>query len=156
MRAKAIGRLKNGARAAPIETAWAAPRCTATSKRTGQPCRAAAMRGKAVCYHHGGRSTGIKTAQGMASMRRANTKIGLYVGPGHPDFDTAGPRWPGHGKDGWRAGLKTLRQDPLTKDLWAQRRSGPVPVRDAQGRFRGPLTNEEMAALVPDGWRDQE
>jgi hypothetical protein len=31
----------------------AAPRCTATSKRTRQPCRAAAVRGRTVCYHHG-------------------------------------------------------------------------------------------------------
>lgn len=30
--------------------------CTATSKRTKQPCRARAMRGGNVCYHHGGRS----------------------------------------------------------------------------------------------------
>jgi len=30
--------------------------CTATSKRTGERCRAQAVTGKTVCYHHGGRS----------------------------------------------------------------------------------------------------
>ena len=30
--------------------------CSATSKRTVQPCRARAMRGMNVCYHHGGAS----------------------------------------------------------------------------------------------------
>ena len=37
--------------------------CTATSKRTHQPCRANAMRGREVCYHHGG----ITTTQGAAN-----------------------------------------------------------------------------------------
>jgi hypothetical protein len=31
----------------------AAPRCTARSKRTGQPCKAPAQRGWSVCYYHG-------------------------------------------------------------------------------------------------------
>ena len=30
-----------------------AARCTATSKRTHERCRAPAVRGWAVCYHHG-------------------------------------------------------------------------------------------------------
>ncbi|MBZ0301141.1 MAG: hypothetical protein K8J31_15445 [Anaerolineae bacterium] len=30
--------------------------CTATSKRTKKPCRARAMCGRNVCYHHGGKS----------------------------------------------------------------------------------------------------
>jgi hypothetical protein len=34
------------------------PRCTARSKRTKQPCRAAAVRGFSVCYHHGARGGG--------------------------------------------------------------------------------------------------
>jgi hypothetical protein len=33
-----------------------ARRCSATSKRTGQPCRANAIIGRATCYHHGGMS----------------------------------------------------------------------------------------------------
>jgi hypothetical protein len=30
--------------------------CTARSKRSGQQCRKAAMHGRSVCYHHGGKS----------------------------------------------------------------------------------------------------
>ena len=87
-------------------------------------------------------------------MRRAVTKTGLYAGPDHPDFgERAGPRWPGHGRAGWRAGLKRLRQNPLTKGQFAQRRSGPLPIKDARGRFRGPLSNEEVAAVVPSNFR---
>lgn len=36
-----------------IDLMHAAPRCTATAKRTGQPCRAPAMGGYKVCYYHG-------------------------------------------------------------------------------------------------------
>ena len=32
---------------------YRSPRCTATSKRTKQSCRAAAVRGWTVCFHHG-------------------------------------------------------------------------------------------------------
>lgn len=44
--------------------------CTATSKRTKQPCRARAMRGTNVCYHHGGRS--------RRSFAHPNFKHGFY------------------------------------------------------------------------------
>ena len=36
------------------------PRCTATSKRTGQPCQAPAVRGWKVCRFHGARGGGPK------------------------------------------------------------------------------------------------
>ena len=36
-----------------LEVAAAAPRCTAHSKRTGQPCRAPAVTGWRVCRLHG-------------------------------------------------------------------------------------------------------
>jgi FtsX-like permease family len=39
----------------PMQMAHAAPRCTATSKRTGKPCRAPAVRGWHVCRMHGAR-----------------------------------------------------------------------------------------------------
>lgn len=44
--------------------------CNATSKRTGKPCRARAMRGREKCYHHGG-----KTPQGAGHHRY---KHGFY------------------------------------------------------------------------------
>lgn len=39
----------------PMQSAHAAPRCTATSKRSGTPCRAPAVRGWSVCRMHGAR-----------------------------------------------------------------------------------------------------
>jgi hypothetical protein len=44
--------------------------CTATSKRTKKPCRARAMRGVNVCYHHGGRS--------LRGFAHPNYKHGFY------------------------------------------------------------------------------
>ena len=37
----------------PMQSAHAAPRCRARSKRTGLPCRAPAVSGQAVCRMHG-------------------------------------------------------------------------------------------------------
>lgn len=39
----------------PMHSAHAAPRCTATSKRSGQRCKAPAVRGWTVCRMHGAR-----------------------------------------------------------------------------------------------------
>ena len=39
----------------PMQRAHAAPRCTAKSKRSGQPCGNAAVRGWTVCRMHGAR-----------------------------------------------------------------------------------------------------
>ena len=39
----------------PMQSAHAAPRCTATSKRSGVTCRAPAVKGKRVCRMHGAR-----------------------------------------------------------------------------------------------------
>lgn len=44
--------------------------CTATSKRTHQPCRARAMRGVGVCYHHGGKS--------LRGLAHPNHRHGYY------------------------------------------------------------------------------
>ena len=63
----------------PMQSAHRAPRCKATSKRTGRPCRAPAVRGWSVCrmhgaggggpsgrangnYRHGGRTKGVVDA----------------------------------------------------------------------------------------------
>jgi hypothetical protein len=42
----------------PLAAARSAPRCTATSKRSGRPCQAPAVRGWAVCRMHGARGGG--------------------------------------------------------------------------------------------------
>ena len=54
-------------------------RCTALSKRSGEQCKKPALRGKAVCDFHGGRSTGPKTAEGKARQRAAVLKTGDYT-----------------------------------------------------------------------------
>ena len=48
----------------PMQSAHNAPRCRATSKRTGRPCRAPAVRGWSVCRMHG--------AGGGGPLGRAN------------------------------------------------------------------------------------
>jgi hypothetical protein len=62
----------------PIERVRA--RCSplrARSKRTGKPCRAAAMPNRR-CKVHGGKSTGPRTPEGLERSRRANWKHGYF------------------------------------------------------------------------------
>ena len=40
----------------PMQSAHAAPRCTAKSKRSGVTCRAPAVKGKRVCRMHGAKA----------------------------------------------------------------------------------------------------
>ena len=49
------------------------------SKRSGEQCKKPALRGKAVCEFHGGRSTGPKTAEGKTRQRAAVLKAGDYT-----------------------------------------------------------------------------
>ena len=65
------------ARLEALVMANAAPRCGARSKRTGKPCRAAAMP-NGRCKVHGGKSTGPRTLKGLERSRRANWKHGYY------------------------------------------------------------------------------
>ena len=51
-------------------------RCQAKSKRSGEQCRKAAMRGKKVCRTHGGASTGPKTPEGRRRCAEAKTVHG--------------------------------------------------------------------------------
>lgn len=54
-------------------------RCQAKSKRSGQQCGRPAMRSKAVCNFHGGRSTGPNTEAGKARHRATVTTSGNYT-----------------------------------------------------------------------------
>jgi hypothetical protein len=54
-----------------------APRCGARN-RTGQPCRAPAIRDKKRCQMHGGKSTGPRTAEGLARSKRSKWVHGYY------------------------------------------------------------------------------
>jgi hypothetical protein len=54
-------------------------RCTAMSKRSGEQCGRPALKGKAVCDFHGGRSTGPRTEGGKARQVAAVTTSGRYT-----------------------------------------------------------------------------
>ena len=51
-------------------------RCHAQSKRTKVQCRAPALKNRACCSVHGGKSTGAKTAEGKQRCIDAVTKHG--------------------------------------------------------------------------------
>jgi len=51
-------------------------RCKAQSSRTKVQCSKPALKGKAVCGHHGGLSTGPKTKEGKDRIRAAHFKHG--------------------------------------------------------------------------------
>ena len=62
-------------RASPLAAARQAPRCGAYARRTGLPCRQAAMP-NGRCRMHGGASTGPKTPEGIARCTAAPMKHG--------------------------------------------------------------------------------
>jgi hypothetical protein len=54
-------------------------RCGAQARtRGGQPCRGPALKGKARCRMHGGRSRGPRTPDGLARSRRAHWLHGRH------------------------------------------------------------------------------
>ena len=57
----------------------ACARCAAKSKRTGNQCGKPALKGKAVCQFHGGRSTGPNTEAGKARQRASVVTSGNYT-----------------------------------------------------------------------------
>lgn len=68
------GWLRNGNRPGDPSRA---PRCGARNRR-GLPCRCPAMK-NGRCRLHGGLSTGPKTAEGLARIRKAVTKHGTHL-----------------------------------------------------------------------------
>lgn len=54
------------------------PKCQAKSKSTSQRCKNVAMKGKRVCYLHGGKSTGAKTEEGKRQSKYACLQHGNY------------------------------------------------------------------------------
>lgn len=54
------------------------PNCTAKSKQSGFRCKNFTVKGKAVCWIHGGKSTGPVTAKGRNKIRKLKIKHGLY------------------------------------------------------------------------------
>ena len=54
------------------------PKCQAKAKSTGKPCKNVAVKGKRVCYLHGGKSTGAKTERGKKLSKYARLRHGDY------------------------------------------------------------------------------
>ncbi len=107
-----------------------APRCGARNRR-GLPCQAPAMRGKARCRLHGGHSTGPTTLEGLARLRKANTKHGRFSAEGQ-----AVARWC---RQYFRNGYRSLRA------------LGEGMVRGMNGRayFERLLAQEEADGIAP-------
>ena len=59
-----------------LPLAQSSPRCGARA-RNGNPCRSAAM-ANGRCRMHGGASTGPRTAEGVARIKKARTVHGRY------------------------------------------------------------------------------
>ena len=111
-----LGKLKNGNPAAPIERAWAAPRCGAKT-RSGKPCKSPCVRGRKRCRMHGG-------AKGSgAPMGNQNAlKHGYYTEESISKRRTF--------KDNRQA--IGLRRHIFRKGSYKPR---PLPPRDGKGRF---------------------
>ncbi len=58
----------------PMSRAHAAPRCTATSKRTGERCKGPAVRGWKVCRFHGAGGGGPRGKRNGSYRHGARTK----------------------------------------------------------------------------------
>lgn len=71
-----LGRLKNGGIPCDITKL---PRCHAKAKSTGKRCRLVAMKGKRVCFIHGGKSQGAPTCNKNA------LKTGLHTAEAKAD-----------------------------------------------------------------------
>ncbi len=54
------------------------PKCQARAKSTGKKCKNVAVKGKRVCYLHGGKSTGAKTDRGKLLSKYARLRHGDY------------------------------------------------------------------------------
>ncbi len=73
--AKRLGWLKNGNPPCDLRSM---PKCQAKAKSTGKRCGNLAVKGKRVCWIHGGKSTGPRTPGGLARSKKANLKHGFY------------------------------------------------------------------------------
>ena len=57
---------------------WPGQRCGAKTRR-GTPCQNPAMAGKGRCCNHGGKSTGARTAAGLAKLEALHLKHGRFT-----------------------------------------------------------------------------
>jgi hypothetical protein len=73
--AKRLGWLKNGNPPCDLRSM---PKCHAKAKSSGKRCGNLAVKGKRVCWIHGGKSTGPRSSEGLERSRKANWKHGYY------------------------------------------------------------------------------
>jgi hypothetical protein len=105
------------------------------------------VRGRKRCRMHRGKSTGPRTPEGMARMRRGVSSHGRYAGANHLDFGPlSGP---------FRKGLRVRRREAtaairsLGGMLWYAMTKRPKELpRDERGRFRKPYSDEEGLAGI--------
>jgi hypothetical protein len=121
------GRLRHGNASGNPQ---AAPRCGARNRR-GLPCQAPALRGKSRCRLHGGHSTGPKTLEGLARLRKANTKHGQFSAEGQ-----AVARWcRRYTRNGYRS-LRALGE-------------GTIHGMNGRAYFERLLAQEEADGIAP-------
>lgn len=90
---------------------WPGVACGATT-RSGQPCKCPAVRGKARCRLHGGRSTGAKTPVGLAKLRALHLKHGRST----TEAKEQAKRWAAVGR-AVRAELRTIEREAIASGL---------------------------------------
>ena len=73
--AKRISELGKATRFGP---SWSGKRCLAKTRK-GTPCQRPAFKHNGRCGLHGGRSSGVKTADGLKRISDANLKHGQYT-----------------------------------------------------------------------------
>ena len=102
--------------------------CQAYARSTGEPCKAKAMR-NGRCRNHGGLSSGPKTPEGRAAVRKASKE--RYHHGGKEALKTGYKRWLESGgremlsrlaKQRWR--LLKLTYDIKFRDTYARTRHG--------------------------------
>lgn len=89
--------------------------CQATSKRTGQQCKAPALNGKHVCRFHGGMSTGPKTPGGRDRCAKAKYVHGQETSALRADRRLASARLAMLESIGWSLKMMTGPKTPGRK-----------------------------------------
>ena len=80
-------------------------RCQARSSRTKLQCFKPALKGKVVCGHHGGLSTGPKSVEGIKRIQKAHWKHGNETKEARAERSAKSLQFLMLEKIGWHVGL---------------------------------------------------
>jgi hypothetical protein len=119
--------------------------CTATSKRTKQPCRARAMRGVNVCYHHGGRS--------LRGFAHPNYRHGYYCKPRDLLLLVAFHAYRDAYRNAQHAGILEELAVTMPRQTRADYRRFMAAYRAAVADLPAVKLTPELAAYVMHQWR---